>query len=290
MEGTTVEARDFIVKVQEPELRLECPDSVERGQSMSCTASAYPSGTLSNIAWSFTDSLGNVIPAEAGTGSTWQGEMVVSGTTRLSASLNGAPHPVRTASVTVTPRTWTGRLQYPAEPQAVITTAELRYPPVSTANPMLTHGVVGAMKPAEIGATYGEGTGPNAGWIYLNGPPVVTRIPRILHNRGFFPGDPFYAAQVGGPGRCDHTFMDSARNQMIAHEHEHFVIEASFFTSPDAARVAEREAVYDPAFLLSQTLLDQRLLAPLITQIDSLQAVWDSKDVLLVTCNFHTIS
>lgn len=85
--------------------------------------------------------------------------------------------------------------------------------------------------------------GPDARWFYveepLAQPEVRTRLSRALK-----PGDPFYAAQRGGPFTgvrppCDAAGMDLLRERVAAHEALHFAETRRAFARRDLARETE---------------------------------------------------
>jgi hypothetical protein len=215
--------------------------------------------------------------------------MVVGGIMRVTGKV-GAIVDTAYATISINPRDWVGRLDYPAEPPPEITATELPYPPVTTTSGPLKDGVFGGARLSAPRGVYGDGTGPNAGWLYLGSPPVFSPPPRILINAGLNPGDPFYEAQTGGGGYCDKAFMDSARAHATAHERKHFQIDETYFESADAARLAEGGVVYDSGGQLTQLELDARVFRHLLAEVSARQSALDSSDVLYIRCTFRTIS
>jgi hypothetical protein len=89
VEGAPVDA-ERIVKVQQQHLQLTCSRySLDRGQTVNCSATATPAGMLDSIRWRFVDTAGHVIDS-AGP-SSWGGQMIVGGTISVRALLNGSP-------------------------------------------------------------------------------------------------------------------------------------------------------------------------------------------------------
>jgi len=81
--------------------------TVMRGSSTTCSVTNAPNGSTFN-SWSFKDSTGNTVTG-TGTGSSWSGTMVTSGTVSVNVVTNGSSSPVST-SVTVNNRSgsaWT---------------------------------------------------------------------------------------------------------------------------------------------------------------------------------------
>jgi hypothetical protein len=71
-------------------IKLDCgSETVTRGDSIGCSVSAEPSGTLTDVQWRFTDSAGVTVAAPNGTGERWGGRMVAGGEISVSANLDG---------------------------------------------------------------------------------------------------------------------------------------------------------------------------------------------------------
>jgi hypothetical protein len=159
VDGALVEANK-IVRVQQQQLRLTCSRySLDRGQTVNCSANASPSGTLDSIRWRFVDTAGHVIDS-AGP-SSWGGHMIVGGTITVQALLNGSPVADDT-TITVRARRWprpsvraheepANDLPLPASVNGPHDLADSHVD--SLPNPPLT--------------TRKIDTGPNAGWWYI---------------------------------------------------------------------------------------------------------------------------
>ena len=140
--------------------------------------------------------------------------MVVGGTVTVNATVNGQPQEAQ-VKVEVTPRNWSGKIQYPSEPTLeVVGGPPLLYPPIASPADELKDGVLGLFRGVAPRPTYDSGSGPNAGWTFINAPPVFTGTPRIWINRALEPSDPFFRAQTGNPPgmvvgirMCDRQFM-----------------------------------------------------------------------------------
>jgi hypothetical protein len=121
VERKSVRVKSQVVRVQESELVLTCNGveapgaaTLERTGSIDCGVRAEPSGDAEIIGWEFVaDSIDYRNPAPGATpfrGIVWSGTMVVGGTVRVRARLEGEVEP-RSAQVQVkvTPRAWSGR-------------------------------------------------------------------------------------------------------------------------------------------------------------------------------------
>jgi len=107
VEGLIVPTYSSVVRFQESDLELTCtPMQVQRGGSIACSARATPSGTLTEVQWSFSDNSGFQIAGPSDV-TTWGGQMVRSGTVLVTAKIGGASR-TDSVRVTVTDRTWAG--------------------------------------------------------------------------------------------------------------------------------------------------------------------------------------
>jgi hypothetical protein len=258
-----------------PHLTLNCPSSVERGSSMTCTATAV-GGQMTDVAWSFTDTAGNVITAPASTGSSWGGRMVVGGTMRVTAKVAGVPKDT-SATITVTPRVWTLRLPDPPS-ETPDTSSKVTYPPAQSGKMTLggheydrSEGIRG-------------GTGPNIGW-YTNAEPIFSSV-RILVNGFLFPDDRYYKLQQGGSPFCTQTYLDAKRREVIDHELVHHD-RANEFWQGEGGRRYEAAIQYLPNATLLTSVANV-LQAPIVASLDSIQNKWDADDRRDFTCQMRT--
>ena len=187
VEGAPVDA-ERLVRVQQQRLELKCDRySIVRGNTVQCSATAQPGGTLDSIRWAFTDGAGNPVGDSTGTAS-WGGTMVVGGRIAVTARLNSAPVAADTV-LTITPRTWpritvvaadSGNGELPQYPRVMHDLAHTHAPTSATPHNALV-----------------ISTGPNSGWWYLASPTTQARA--VVHiSAGFKPGTPFYQLQKSG--------------------------------------------------------------------------------------------
>lgn len=112
VEGRGATWKSEIVRVVDSELELTCPETVERGSEMTCTAQAAPSGTAEIIGWEFVadgmDYRNPTAGASPFTGTVWKGPMVVGGTVTVRGRIAGREE-AKSAHVVVTPRDWSSR-------------------------------------------------------------------------------------------------------------------------------------------------------------------------------------
>ena len=289
VDNRTVSGGSEVVRVG-ARLKVECtPQAVTRGGSLTCVARPEPaSATMEVLEWSFADAEGHTIQGPAGS-SSWGGTMVVGGTIKVRARVNGAEK-TESASVGVSPRSWAGLIQYPSEPAPERRgSPEFRYPPVDANNPTVNpHGAFGWFLGSSPRGEIGLGSGPNDGWNYLTGV-VFSLPPRILLNTALFPDDPFFQAQVGGAGSCDQQFMQSLHGATLQHERRHYAIDRDFFGGAGTAQQLEAAVVFDPTASLSPTDLDKRFFGAVNEQRDQLQANLDASDVMYISCQFHLL-
>jgi hypothetical protein len=216
--GSTRQSPYLYMKPQPPELGLDCPDSVQRGSTMTCYARPV-GGSMTEAAWTFTDLAGVApIPAPAGTTSSWGGIMVVSGTMRLRAKVAGLQFDTA-RSVTVTSRTW------PKMRLAAVDSGHYNLPDPPT-------------KMGDLGQTYfprlrdplplqAVTSGPNIGWSYLRNP-VTHMVAVVMISRAFNSSHPWFQMQhagtvvdpVTGNSVPACTQADIASLEQVTREHE----------------------------------------------------------------------
>ncbi|HEX8394173.1 MAG TPA: hypothetical protein VF665_17655 [Longimicrobium sp.] len=211
VEGTSVEARDFIVKVQEPELRLDCGTSiVVRGTGIRCRAAALPASPLSDIRWTFKHN-GAVLASYADSAQ-WSGRIVVGGQIKVAATVGGRAR-ADSVLIGVTPRAW-GPLSVSV---AVVGQSSLHTPPRSEEDLAKTDIDWPVDFPLEPVLE-----GPNKGWWFLTSP--ISPVPVVVAwSDSWNPGSPWYNAQNGGThpsgGKwCDVADMPTV--ERLAREHE----------------------------------------------------------------------
>jgi hypothetical protein len=283
---------------QEPKLVLKCDGrtdavSVTRGNRMECAAAAEPAGaTLTDVRWQFKDEQGHTIPGPAGEPG-WAGTMVVGGQVQVTVALGGKPASAALA-VTVTPRDWTGKINFPAEPEPEwVSGAPLRYPPIIDGDTLAdgTLGQASWAKP-EPASGYGEGTGPNEGWFFFDQPPYFSpNLSRIWLNNALKPTDPFWRAQRGPPQNqvvmgkpmCGPDFMRQAARHVPAHEHGHYSRAEALAKSPEGAALLERSIHW--GYPETDEEKDEMIKGWLAAN-HAQQAHWDAVSVLRVPCEF----
>jgi hypothetical protein len=288
VEGAAVDESQVLGVTPDPTLTLECTNPVVRGTEMNCTATPRP-GPATEVEWSFTDTEGNTVrgPTER---LTWGGIMVVGGTMNVSAKINGTRVPATPVTVVVTPRPgW--QVSFPAMPEPE-RSPMLVYPPVLIAGAPVGDGVLGQHTTTYgLSGLLGAGTGPNQNWYYLRKPLEISNA-QIHINPGLYPDDPFFRAQIGGTDsdgyrRCDRRFMNSAREFVHAHERRHHEIAQEFYTGPGSVTL-ESSRVHSPPSHSSDEVVAS-LLASTISELERLQAAFDSTSMLRMTCKLETI-
>lgn len=259
-EGVAVRVR----RKGKPKLVLECKEgseggvyqqgsvSVQRGSSVTCRVRAEPTGRVSVSGWEFKDDLtGRKIEGPAGE-TEWGGTMVVGGTLTVKAVLNGTEEE-KSAAVVVRARDWTGKIQYPDQPEPeYVVEEDILYPPLVPGASEIPEGALGFFAPARPypDGTWGLGSGPNDGWYFLDKPPVFTGVPRIVLNPALRPHDPFYRAQVGstaviGTRKCGPADMASLAEWTLDHEVGHYIVDKRFYSSKETADLLEGAAAYE---------------------------------------------
>jgi hypothetical protein len=219
VEGALVEAWSDVVRVQTNDMLLNCPDSVQRGISATCTVSAEPGGTLSKIIWEFTDSTGTTTVSDSSGRHSWSGRMAVGGAVHVTGELDGLSL-VKTAHLRVTPRTWQ--------------TIALRvYQAPGLHLPLQVDSI------HHLGDTHLDSLttyhirriddGPNRGWAYLENPIPEIGQPVHINDVAFAPGSAWYNLQTGGNytlpsgvvvpnGRCDAHHIPTLKQLTRTHE------------------------------------------------------------------------
>ena len=237
VEGAPVEAERFL-RVQQQRLELKCNAQLDRGDDLRCTASANPAGVLDSIRWEFADSAGHTIQGPAGA-TFWEGRMVVGGTMRVTARLNGLPVTEDT-TITVHARRWkTIRLRVRQHPYPA---GHLPAPANVTA-------------PGHLGDSHADSlttlsvreitAGPNTGWWYVDQPVIEFGFVVHINEAAFATGSAWYNLQTGGDyvlpsgvkvpnGRCDSSHIPTMRQ--LAREHEGLA-SSSLTSHADAAQV-----------------------------------------------------
>ena len=282
---------------QEPKLGLKCDgragaDSVIRGNRMECIVSSEPAGAaLANVRWQFEDEQGHAIAGPSGGDLNWGGVMVVGGKMQVTATLSDKPV-AAVVAVTVTPRDWTGKITFPPEPQPTWVRGDpLKYPPTMTGD-TLADGTLGKARypHPEPASGYGEGTGPNAGWYFLDQLPYFSpSSSQIFLNVALQPSDPFYQAQRGQQGQlvfgtraCGQDFMRAAARHVPAHESGHYT-RAKGFAEGAGAPLLESAAVFgtDPA---ADSTAYKTMFRTYLAEDSAIQDDWDKRNVLRVPC------
>jgi hypothetical protein len=222
VEGQQVVVRGSAVPFVPPVLQLTCnADTITRGAALNCSVSAQPSGTLSDIQWTFLDSAGNTIRDSIR--ANWDGLMVVGGSLGVTAKIDGTPFSEDTV-IMIRPRKWGSPV--PARREAfqrcpVITpTCVVLYPPVQYRDMGTT-----VKQPSSFNLVVRASTitsGPNAGWSYLMGSdsPIQFREQVIILNEvlNLGNGDPATRQFWAGQPQC----VPSAVLQDVrAHENRH---------------------------------------------------------------------
>lgn len=183
VEGVHVLQKSAVIRVQDAELELTCPDRVERGERMDCRVQAKPSGQLSEISWAFTDERGH--RASGPSAPEWGGTIVVGGTMAVSARINGGEVQTDTQTVVVTAREWKDYLP-PATVQYMACPVRRGDCPQER---MVQEQDAGLSFLSGVSVTFGIGViddGPNRGWQYVSAEraPVVLPAPITRINPG----------------------------------------------------------------------------------------------------------
>jgi hypothetical protein len=224
--------------------------------------------------------------------SSWSGTMVVN--TTIEATIDGS---TLSANIVVQDRANFRALPpYPPIPAEEYTKDGMPYPPVSLGHPTLADGVFGLSKipdlqPGEVDT----GNGPNEDWWYVTG--AATFLADSTHmwlrlNVALRPQDLFFRAQRGsgnlafGRPMCDRAFMTNAARATLAHERGHFATDAAFYQSVGAALV-EQSVVYDDPDSPLGSSFGEQIFATLERARSSAHADWDTKNQLVLTCDFN---
>jgi hypothetical protein len=224
---------------QPPHLTLSCAGlnpagEVTRGGTVTCRAVGVPSGTPQGTRWSFTTERGDTVAGPAGAAS-WGGVIVIGGTLKVSATLDGVPTGADT-QIVVVKRAWERQMPpYPsALPRDSIAPAEFPALPVTVASNGYDVWPNGTLAFYDFSIAYVGGltdvrSGPNTGYWYFPAAPGW-EIPRVFLSGHLQPGHRFYEAQQGTPrppgavlpagysGWCTKADMDSLRTEMRMHE------------------------------------------------------------------------
>jgi hypothetical protein len=264
VEGQFVEMASVVQRVVPPELNLTCNAKVvTRGDDLDCSASAQPSGTLTDVRWTFTDTAGHTIPGPPAV-FRWKGQMVVSGTVTVTALLNGSAV-TDSDTIVVIPRTWSViRLRVRQKP----------YLPGHLPTPAMV------VKPGHLGDSHADTLvslptkevldGPNKGWWFLER--EVREFGFVVHinEAAFAVGSDWYKLQTGGDylltepsgtvtlkpnGRCSPSFIPIMRR--LTREHEglgsspltsHADAARTYLATQRAHERLERTIAYGPDF------------------------------------------
>lgn len=231
------------VIVGPPTIVLSCPAGVVRGSNLSCNASPTPAyAAVQNISWAFLDAGGHLIPAPAGTSTSWGGTMVVGGKMRVSATVGGTALS-DSANIVVTPRPW-GRLAI-----QVSNIGHDILPPNPTQTSDLANTDIRA--PSAFGIQQIP-DGPNRGWWYLPSP--LSAVP-VAHrwSDAWQPTHPWRQSLQGGPHPSGNGNWcgpnDMPQIEQAAREHEgmvsglpasHLSVLRAYFSSYSATADVDR--------------------------------------------------
>jgi hypothetical protein len=263
-----------LVTVQPPKLVLSCPASVQRGNVMACGAVAQ-GGALQNPVWTFTDSAGtHTFTAPAGTGNTWGGPMVVSGTLIASGFIGNVPV-ADTALITVTRRAWSPFQQSVRTLwNDTLLAKSPKYPPLVTSSLANTDIEVPGALPVDSVAT-----GPNTGWVYFSAQPGAVDVV-VRMNPAWSPSDPWYQKQNGagtspaGAPYCAQSDMPLILDRTSVHEGRiaapapgdtwvtsasHVSVLSSFFSGNSVTQTALEEWVLHKSNLVGSAQDEARL-------------------------------
>ncbi|MDP3909387.1 MAG: hypothetical protein Q8Q14_03265 [Gemmatimonadales bacterium] len=203
-------------------LRLECTESVTRGQVATCAASVDPPATPFPItAWSFTPSSGSigeiVRPGDVAS-TTWSGMMAAGGTLQVSATIAGATQNA-SATIQVEPRS-------PAA-LAVAFVISRNDPGELPARPTSEHdfGQTGFLLQVNANTIEYITDGPNTGLSFFNAVPVTVEITVSVNTVALAVGsdfwqlqDPFARPPTIGIGACNRSDVTRIIPLVEAHE------------------------------------------------------------------------
>jgi hypothetical protein len=246
--------------VQTPKLRLDCTPSgtVTRGDSISCVAAAEPQGaTRTELAWSFTDTLGHTIVGPTGTDTVWGGTIVVPGLMRISGKVNGV---ALSDSLAITV---TRRLNWPKIQLVVRPDGHGDLPAVNQAQHEghLAHTHFDNSLPPSSLPVREITDGPNKGWGYLQQP--ILSFPVVVHvSDAWQPGSAWINLQhpgtyidpnTGGIGQyCTKAQIPQLLPSALQHEGlqpgmlSHVDLLRQWFTTNSPEATLEAVVVYPP--------------------------------------------
>ncbi len=193
-----VESDVATLNIRVIELTLESPATVTRGETATYTATVKPDGLEPTFTWEFTEEHegedGPPISEDTGTTNTWSGQMVVSGTITVTATVNGVPF----SKKKITPvdnRSWSD--DYPPLPttnngQGTLPVDPRRYDDLGH-----THFT---SPDVDVNITPPVTGGPNRGWMFVQSVPTgawshSADINQALYNTRHN----FYRANVSRP-------------------------------------------------------------------------------------------
>ena len=143
----------------------------------------------------------------------------------------------------------------------------------------------------EAASGFGEGTGPNEGWYFLDQFPYFSpRQSRIFLNVALQPSDPFYQAQQGPQGQvvigtraCGQDFMRMAARFVPAHESGHYSRAKTFAESAAGDSLLESAVIFgtDPS---EDSTAYKTMFRRYIAADSAIQTDWDRRNVLRVPC------
>jgi hypothetical protein len=188
---TVIESITIVPEPQTAKLVLMCRPgaSVQRGDSISCTAGTSPTGAIrTNLIWMFTDSAGHRIPGPTGSDTTWGGVMAVGGMMKVEGAVGGVAT-ADSVAIRATGRTWShlrldvkekGHGDLPA-PAAIRRIGELAHTHVDEPSNVPAHLIT---------------EGPNKGWVVMDS---IPEVPVTVHiSDAWHPGNVWYNLQHWG--------------------------------------------------------------------------------------------
>jgi hypothetical protein len=147
-------------------MKLNCPSSVTRGDSATCSVSSAPTAATFS-SWKFTDANNNTVTS-GNTASSWSGMMVTGGTVSVNVSSGGQSSPL-SATVSVTNRNWHTN---PASPAQVPngTFLVLPVPPAQSGSDSGLGAAAYRLTDTGFSITSIGDSGPNTGYSYYASP------------------------------------------------------------------------------------------------------------------------
>ena len=175
------------------ELTLEGPATVTRGEEATYTATVEPAGLEPTFTWEFTDAEGDGPPIseDTGTTNTWSGQMVVSGTIKVTATINGEPF-TKEKITPVDNRSWSDDFPTLPRPNLGIKQGMQLADPENYRDLGLSHIID---PPVDVDITPPVAGGPNRGWMFVQSAPTASWLVRIHINPVLWDtGHDFYIA------------------------------------------------------------------------------------------------